>query len=439
MAQPMRVSAVGYAFDTLDETLQVARVSAEVTHNHPEGIKGAMATAAAIYMARHMATKSEIRDYIEQNFGYNLHRKYEDIKPDYHFDGSCQGTVPESIIAFLESDSYEDAIRKTVALGGDADTMGSITGGIAAAYYREVPEGIAKFTLGKLPADLRAIVEEFEAKYGNGITSTSAHVCGVTPAHITQLKPNEVFVFGSNLQGYHGGGAASAAVNHFGAIWGVGVGIQGQSYAIPTKQGQTDTIRPYVDQFIEYAAAHPEQHFLVTPIGCGIAGFTPKDIAPLFAQTINMSNVSLPQSFVDLLISANEPKPYSVEALIESNYSGEYVFFWGHHEKPGKVTKACFSQWYPSKFNVDGAVYNCMEQYMMAEKARLMWDEEVRQLILAASDPKEIKALGRQVKNFSEEVWNDHKLSVVLRGNFCKFTQNAVLCDFILSTGDKVL
>lgn len=297
------MSAVGYAFETLDETLQVAKVSAEVSHSHPEGIKGAMATAAAIYMARHMATKSEIRDYIEANASYDLHRKYDDIKKEYHFDGSCQGTVPESIIAFLESDSYADAIRKTVALGGDADTMGAITGAIAAAYYREVPDGIAKFTLSKLPSDLRQIVDEFEAKYGSGTANVASHACGVTPEHITKLAPNEIFVFGSNLMGHHGGGAARAALNHFGAVWGVGVGIQGQSYAIPTMQGPVDTIRPYVDQFIEYAQAHPEQHFLVTPIGCGIAGFIPEEIAPLFNKAISMINVSLPQCFINVLSS----------------------------------------------------------------------------------------------------------------------------------------
>ena len=211
--------------------------------------------------------------------------------------------MPESIIAFLESDSYEDAIRKAVSLGGDADTMGAITGSIAAAYYREVPDGVADFTLSKLPDDLRKIVEEFEGKYGCRTSSKAKHTCGVTPEHITKLADNEVFVFGSNLQGYHGGGAARAALNHFGAVWGVGVGMQGQSYAIPTMQGPVETIKPYVDQFIEYATAHPELHFLVTPIGCGIAGFHHSEIAPLFKKTMSMCNVSLPKSFIEHLLS----------------------------------------------------------------------------------------------------------------------------------------
>ncbi len=298
----MRVSAVGFAFDTLEETLRVAKISAEVTHNHPEGIKGAQATAAAIFMARNMATKFEIRQYLEQTFGYDLHRRYADIKPSYSFDESCQGTVPESIIAFLESTDYEDAIRKVVAMGGDADTMGAITGAIAAAYYRGVPKAIGQFALSKLPADLLRVVNEFEARYGgHAAVATKKHSCGVTPEHITTLALGEVFVFGSNLLGRHDGGAARAALEHFGAVWGVGVGIQGQSYAIPTMHGPVSTIRPYVDQFIEYAATHGGQHFLVTPIGCGIAGFSPSDIAPLFAAALHMSNVSLPRSFIDLL------------------------------------------------------------------------------------------------------------------------------------------
>ncbi|MCQ2279915.1 MAG: hypothetical protein MJZ49_03810 [Bacteroidales bacterium] len=120
----------------------------------------------------------------------------------------------------------------------------------------------------------------------------------ITPEHITELKKNEIFVFGSNLAGLHGGGAARAALNHFGAIWGQGVGLQGQSYAIPTMHGGVDRIQPYVDEFIIFAEEHPEMHFLVTPIGCGIAGFTPAEIAPLFVRARNLENVWLPKSFL---------------------------------------------------------------------------------------------------------------------------------------------
>lgn len=119
----------------------------------------------------------------------------------------------------------------------------------------------------------------------------------ITPDYITSLKPNEIFVFGSNLAGMHGGGAARMAYQHFGAVIGNGDGPQGQSYAIPTMQGGVETIRPYVDKFVNYAKTHPEQTFLVTPIGCGIAGFSPNDIAPLFKEATNVENIHLPQSF----------------------------------------------------------------------------------------------------------------------------------------------
>ena len=124
----------------------------------------------------------------------------------------------------------------------------------------------------------------------------------ITPEYITSLKPNEIFVFGSNLAGMHGGGAARMARLYFGAVLGNGDGPQGQSYAIPTMQGGVETIRPYVDKFISYAKAHPEQTFLVTPIGCGIAGFTPDDISPLFEDAISVENIHLPQSFWEDLV-----------------------------------------------------------------------------------------------------------------------------------------
>ena len=124
----------------------------------------------------------------------------------------------------------------------------------------------------------------------------------ITPEYITSLKSNEIFVFGSNLAGMHGGGAARTARLYFGAVLGNGDGPQGQSYAIPTMQGGVETIRPYVDKFIDYAKAHPEQTFLVTPIGCGIAGFTPDDIAPLFEKAVDVENIHLPQSFWEELV-----------------------------------------------------------------------------------------------------------------------------------------
>ena len=121
------------------------------------------------------------------------------------------------------------------------------------------------------------------------------------PDKITSLQPNQIFVFGSNLQGAHGGGAALAAYNYFGAIWGQGVGLQGHSYAIPTMQGPVYSIKPYVDEFIEFARKHPEYEFLVTRVGCGIAGFKDADIAPLFKDALEIDNIRLPQSFLSIL------------------------------------------------------------------------------------------------------------------------------------------
>lgn len=119
-----------------------------------------------------------------------------------------------------------------------------------------------------------------------------------TPERISELQSNEVFVFGSNLAGAHGGGAARAAYNKFGAVWGRGVGLFGQSYAIPTMQGGVETIKPYVDEFIRFAKEHYELEFLVTRIGCGIAGFRDSEIAPLFKEAIDVENIILPRSFV---------------------------------------------------------------------------------------------------------------------------------------------
>ena len=121
-----------------------------------------------------------------------------------------------------------------------------------------------------------------------------------TPDFIRELKENEIFVFGSNLEGMHGGGAARLAYNKFGAIWGQGVGLQGQSYGIPTMHGGIEDIKPYVDEFIEFAKSHPELIFLVTRIGCGIAGFRDEEIAPLFKECIEIDNVILPESFVTI-------------------------------------------------------------------------------------------------------------------------------------------
>lgn len=161
----MRVSPVGFAFASEDEVLRQARKTAEISHNHPEGIKGAQATALAVFLARTGNGKEQIRSRIMQQFGYDLNRSINDIRPSYSFDVSCQGTVPEAIVAFLDSDSYEDSVRNAISLGGDSDTLACITGGIAEAFYGGVPEEIRVKVQEYLTPDLWDISESFYRKW----------------------------------------------------------------------------------------------------------------------------------------------------------------------------------------------------------------------------------------------------------------------------------
>lgn len=159
----MRISPVGFAFDTMEDVLAEAERSATVTHNHPEGIKGAQSTALAILMSRQRASQGDIRAEISGRFGYDLNRTLEEIRPGYTFDVSCQGSVPEAIIAFLESEGYEDAVRKAISLGGDSDTIGCITGGIAQSFYGGVPTEMAARGRSFLPEEFLKILQDFEA------------------------------------------------------------------------------------------------------------------------------------------------------------------------------------------------------------------------------------------------------------------------------------
>ena len=161
----MRASPVGWASQTLDEVLAEARRSAEVTHDHPEGIKGAQAVAAAVFLARTGSSKEEIRSAIATRFGYDLSRRIEDIRPAYSFDVTCQGSVPESLIAFLESSGWEDAVRRAISLGGDADTLACMTGAVAEAFYGEVPPAIATEVVARLDDRVRATMEKFAGRF----------------------------------------------------------------------------------------------------------------------------------------------------------------------------------------------------------------------------------------------------------------------------------
>ena len=157
----MRVSSAGWLFDDLGTVRHMARLSAEVTHNHPEGIKGAEATASAIYLARTGSTKAEIKAYMEQQFHYDLSRTCDEIRPDYHHEESCQKTVPEAITAFLEGDSFEDVIRTAVSLGGDCDTLTAIAGSMAEGFYG-VPEDLKQQCRERLPEVLLEVLHRFD-------------------------------------------------------------------------------------------------------------------------------------------------------------------------------------------------------------------------------------------------------------------------------------
>ena len=159
----MRASAAGWLYDDLETTCRMARLTARVTHDHPEGVKGAEAVAAVIYLARTGSGKEEIRAYVRAHFGYDLSRTCDEIRPDYHHVETCQETVPEAITAFLEGEDFEDVIRNAVSLGGDCDTLTCIAGSMAEAFYG-IPKNLKQEVLTRLPEDLRVVLERFERK-----------------------------------------------------------------------------------------------------------------------------------------------------------------------------------------------------------------------------------------------------------------------------------
>ena len=243
-----------------------------------------------------------------------------DIPDDNYKQEVCK-MVEEACNCFLGRDSRPSIIMKMILVDGFkakdvAEQLGMTPSAVSQRYHKILDEVIIPYfrrnydTMGSVPAcygmapmdsdySLDAIYSHGKMYSQNSIYDMKAinREGRVTPDFITSLKPNEVFVFGSNLAGMHGGGAARIAHLYFGAVMGNGDGIQGQSYAIPTMQGGVDTIRPYVDKFIAYAKQHPDKQFLVTRIGCGIAGFSADEIAPLFADAVAVENISLPDDF----------------------------------------------------------------------------------------------------------------------------------------------
>lgn len=179
----MRVSAVGWFFDTLEDTERVAEISAAITHNHPEGIKGAQATAAAVWLARNGKDRDEIRDYLSKRFGYDLDKTYQYWHPIYGWESSCQGTVPQAIICFLDSADFEDAIRKAVSLGGDSDTLTCITGAIAEAFYGGIPGTIQQKVLNMLPDTFLNLLKAMQEQTSYG------KVCPIDDPRVANMTP----------------------------------------------------------------------------------------------------------------------------------------------------------------------------------------------------------------------------------------------------------
>lgn len=275
-----------------------------------------------------------------------------------------------------------------------------------------------------------------------------------SPDVISELNQNEIFVFGSNVNGKHCSGAARIAFDKFGAIWGKGVGVQGNSYAIPTMEGNMQVLYAYICDFIEYARTHPKKIFLVTRIGCGIAGYKDEQIAPMFANALNIQNILLPRSFMDVLLPFQKKQvpeyyhyngmKYCKDMVCHMTFSKklehkDFVFFWKEYDDKPFVTKKCLSQWYYAPFFVDNQWYSCAEQFMMAEKARLFGDFEILQRIIEEPDQQSIKKLGRMVRNFNEDVWLQHRYEIIKRGNIAKFGQNEDLRKYLLATGSKIL
>ena len=305
----MRVSPIGFHAKTLDEALERAKQSAIPSHNSVEGIKGAQSIAAAIFMAREQRPKEEIKSYIEKEFGYNLSQTDEEIKAHVstlrHGDAKkgipaerefAENTCPLAIIAFLTTDDYESSIWKSISYGCDTDTVACMCGGIAAAYYG-VPMEIINEAVEYLPREILSVINEFD--------NINLQNRRITPKEYDRW--GAVFVYGSgndllkDEKGHIIDEGGFDAKQNFGAKEKVKEGICNRSYAIPTMGKSLEEIKEGVDRFIEYAETHQEETFMVIEIGCKKAGYTPKDIAPMFAKIADLPNVYLPKKFREVL------------------------------------------------------------------------------------------------------------------------------------------
>ena len=210
----MRVSPVGLYAKTLDDALELAEITASVSHNHPEGIKGAQAIAASVFLCKDGKSKQEIKEYVEETFGYNLSRTIDDIRPNYYFDVSCQGSVPEAIIAFLEGNSFEEVIRLAISIGGDSDTIGCMAGAIAACRY-PIPDDIAKRCDSLLTEDLRDIKDRF----CDFIDKRSPYIKKLTRDNYKECTGLDIVAFSSAAPGAMGDAGAIEVVTTKGEVY----------------------------------------------------------------------------------------------------------------------------------------------------------------------------------------------------------------------------
>ena len=308
----MRVSPVGFFAGSIEETMELAKESALLTHNSPEGIAGAQAIAVAVFMAKEQRAKEEIKAFIETTFGYNLGMSNDGVRKfigtlnsagNTHREREwAENTCPVAITAFLNSCGYEETIRTAISYGGDVDTIACMAGGIAAAYYgvpQEIIDGVAPY----LPQDIIDVVNEFD-----GLTLVNRN----TPSQIDRwAKSGHILVYGSgkDFAGETKSGSllrdnepvGYIANRRFGSKHQL-EGLVGNSYAIPTVGYTMEEIGKGVERFTAFVNEHPELTFLVTNVGCSKkAGFTLAEIAPMFSCIAGNANVMLPKEFRDII------------------------------------------------------------------------------------------------------------------------------------------
>ncbi len=304
----MRVCPVGFFAKSIEQAMSLAKESAVITHNSPGGIAGAQAIAAAVFMAKQQKSKEEIRNFIEEAFGYNLCLTHNEIRKLVNDSDSAEkthrerewaeNTCPVAIMAFLYSTGYESALRIAISYGGDVDTIACMAGGIAAAYYG-VPQEIINEVAGYLPKDIIDIVNEFD-----GLSLENRN----TPPQIDRwAKQGHVMVYGSGKEMLkeskdgkvlrNNESKGYVADRHFGSKHQL-EGLCGKAYAIPTVGASLEEVKESVERFVDFAIKHPELTFLVTKLGCSKkAGFSPAEIAPMFKGVNDSPNVYLPKEF----------------------------------------------------------------------------------------------------------------------------------------------